>query len=260
MSTLRFFLFSSSLSWRMQKNEVPLKIFLSTFAIRILCQSLFFVWIANVLGGERMMKFALYGNVLIPAVHILMIDVFNVIREEIDEQRLDLLTISKSSLLLIVIGRSIVYFLKAFLIIIFTYSIIGSLLTKGLEHWIYFISALPLLLLFALSAYCLGVFLSSLNFGNVINQMIPNTVVVSLMLVGNFTIPVESLPRVMQVVSEFLPLRHGVDAFRDYMVSHVPYWTNINFYLEIMTMAIYGVVGYAIYLYSVKKARLQPIK
>ncbi|MFD1737309.1 ABC transporter permease [Bacillus salitolerans] len=255
MNTFQFFMYNCSLTWKMQRNELPLKVFISTFAIRIIFQALFFVWVVGVIGGDRMKEFALYGNMLIPAVHILLIDIYNILKDEIDEQRLDLLTITKSSLLSILIGRSIVYFLKSVLIIIFTYIVISSLLIDGFGHWYYFLTALPLIIIFALSAYALGIFIASINVNQKISEMLPNIMLSLLILMGNFTIPIENLPTFLQVVSHFLPLGHIVSAFRSYMVEGIPYWTNPTFYLEIPIMLIYLLFGYGLYLYSVKRMR-----
>lgn len=259
MNTFAYLLYNTKLSWKMQKNELPLKIFIGTFAIRIIFQSLFFIWVANIIGGNEMREFAMYGNILIPAAHILFIDVYNVLRDEIDENRLDLLTISKTSLLVILIGRSIVYFIKAFLIILFTYAMISSLLIPGLGHWLKLFAAIPLLLLFSLSAYSFGIFLASLNLNDKISQMLPNFSLVFLMLVGNFTVPVESLPKLLQYVSQFVPLRHSVDAFRGFMTDGIPYWSNPSVFIELAILSVFSVVGYSIYLKSVSKFRKQPV-
>jgi ABC-type multidrug transport system permease subunit len=180
------------------------------------------------------------------------------LRDEIDENRIDLLTISKTSLLLILIGRSIVYFIKGFFIILFTYAIISSLLIPGLGHWLKLFAAIPLLLLFSLSAYSFGIFLASLNLNDKISQMLPNFSLVFLMLVGNFTVPVEKLPPFLQTLSEFVPLRHSVDAFRAFMSDNIPYWTNPDVYIEWIILMIFSVVGYSIYLKSVNKFRKHP--
>ena len=126
MNLFQFFVSMSLLSWRAQRSELPLQVFLYTFAVRIICQSLFFVWIARIFGGEHWAQFTLYGSILVPALNILIVDIFNIIRDEIDQQRLDLLSIGASSLLSIVLGRSIAYPIKCFLIVLFTYGIIGS--------------------------------------------------------------------------------------------------------------------------------------
>ncbi|MED1865871.1 ABC transporter permease [Fictibacillus nanhaiensis] len=259
MNTFQYLLYNTKLSWRMQRNELPLKIFIGTFAIRIIFQSLFFIWVATVIGGDEMREFAMYGNILIPAAHILFIDVYNVLRDEIDENRIDLLTLSKTSLLMILIGRSLVYFVKAFFIILFTYAIISSILIPGLWHWLKLFAAIPLLLLFSLSAYSFGIFLASLNLNDKISQMLPNFSLVFLMLVGNFTVPVESLPKFLQTLSQFVPLRHSVDAFRDFMTNNLPYWTNPSVYLELIILTFFSVVGYSVYLKSLDKFRKQPV-
>lgn len=249
----------SAISWRMTQNEVPLRVFLSTFAIRVIFQALFFVWIAHVIGGPVWMKFALYGNVLLPAIQFLFVDVYNVMREEIDEQRIDLLFISKTHLLTIVLGRTIVYVLKTFLIMCFTYAIVGGLVLSGYEHWVFFLKSIPILLVLCLASYSLSIFISSFHLSDRISQFLPNLAVMLLMLLGDFTIPVHVLPGPLQDISMILPLHHGVDAFRDYMVNHRPYLTNPNFYWELLILVIYTFIGYAVYLSSIRKHRRQPV-
>jgi ABC-2 type transport system permease protein len=259
MRTYQFFTNLSSLSWKMQRNELPLKVFLSTFAIRIVFQVLFFVWIAKVIGGDEWMNFALYGNIILPALAFLFIDVYNVIREEIDENRLEMLICTTSSLLSIIIGRTLGYILKTFLIIIFTYTIVGAILISDPSHWYNFLTSLPVILIIATSGYSLAVFMAAFSLSERISHNLPNVMVMVLMLLGNITIPVNSLPSFLQTLSLVLPLRHGVDAFRSYMVNHTPYWTNIDFYLEIVFLLIYSILGYTIYLYSIKKSRKEPL-
>lgn len=244
----------------MQRNELPLKVFISTFAIRIIFQVLFFVWIAKIIGGKEWMLFALYGNILLPAIQFLFVDIYNVIREEIDQQRIDLLTCSSSSLLSILIGRTVGYIGKTVLIILFSYVMVAWFLLPGYQHWLLFIKAIPIILIITFSAYSVAVFFSAFNMNSKISHNVPNVTALILMLLGNFTIPVYVLPDYMQAISTFLPLRHAVDAFRLYMVDGVPYWTNIDFYIEIMVSLLYVVVGYGIYLYSVKKARKDTIQ
>jgi ABC-2 type transport system permease protein len=259
MKTFQFLTNMSSLSWKMQRNEFPLSVFLSTFAIRIIFQVLFFVWIAKVIGGEEWMNFALYGNIILPALAFLFIDVYNVIREEIDENRLEMLICTPSSLLSILIGRTLGYILKAFLVIIFTYIIVGTILISDPNHWYSFLTALPVILIIATSGYSLAVFMAAFSLSERISHILPNVMVMVLMLLGNITIPITSLPSFLQTVSSVIPLRHGVDAFRSYMVNQIPYWTNIDFYIEIVYLLTYSILGYTIYLYSIKKSRREPI-
>lgn len=260
MNQLQFFSQIGYLSWTMQRNELPLKVFLSTFAVRIIFQVLFFVWIAKIIGGEDWMLFALYGNILLPAIQFLFVDIYNVIREEIDQQRIDLLTCSSSSILSIIVGRTVGYIVKTVLVIISTYVAIGFFLLSGYEHWLLFVKAIPVLLMITLSAYSVAVFFSAFNMSSKISHNIPNVTALILMLLGNFTIPVQILPTFMQYISAFLPLRHGVDTFRVFMVDQVPYWTNRDFYIEMIVSLIYVTVGYGVYLYSIKKARKDSIQ
>jgi ABC-2 type transport system permease protein len=260
MNQLQFFSQIGVLSWTMQRNELPMKVFLSTFAVRIIFQVLFFVWIARIIGGEEWMLFALYGNILLPAIQFLFVDIYNVIREEIDQQRIDLLTCSSSSLLSIIVGRTVGYIGKTLLVILFTYVTIGWFVLSGYEHWWSFVQAVPILLVITFSAYSVAVFFSAFNMSSKIGHNAPNVTALILMLLGNFTIPVQALPTFMQYISAFLPLRHAVDAFRLFMVEQVPYWTNADFYLEMLVSLVYVTVGYGVYLYSIKKARRDSIQ
>jgi ABC-2 type transport system permease protein len=255
---LHFFTTMSSLSWTIQRNELPLRIFLSTFLIRIIFQVLFFIWVSMVVGGADLANFALYGNIVLPALGFLFVDIFNVIRGEIENERIDMLICSSSSLLSILIGRTMGYIINSILIITLTYVLISTLLIRDLYSWFLYITALPLIVVIVLSGYSLGVLMSAFNLNEKISHNLPNLMVYLLMLLGNITIPVSALPHSLQVISNFLPLRHAIDAFRLYMTEKVPYWLNVDFYLEILILIIYGIIGYGCYLYSLKKARLNP--
>jgi ABC-2 type transport system permease protein len=180
---------------------------------RALLQSLFFVLMATAAGGGPLARFALIGNAIQVAVQTAIIYMAGVIETEKWAGTLIYWIASPSKWLPTMLGRSAADFGRA----IFTTALIFAVLIPFVApdiSWFNLLRAVPVILITLLSASTIGWLIGAIALPVRWGTMIGNVVAYTMMILCGINFPVTSLPQVIQMVSNLIPVTNGLLAIR----------------------------------------------
>lgn len=182
--------------------------------VRVVAQVSFFALIGLRVADERSAFYILIGNALAVAAQAGVFSL-NMTTAERWAGTLPLLVASPSSPVVVFSARG------AYLAVDGALSALGALFIAGPAFglplpWPRVIAVVPLTMLIALSAYCLGTFLAGIVFRfRSINSLVVNTTYVGLMTACGVNVPLSYYPSVLEWLSRGLPLTNGLLAIRE---------------------------------------------
>jgi ABC-2 type transport system permease protein len=180
---------------------------------RILCQVAFFALIGRLLNSARETRFLLIGNAVYMVTMIAMFACVSAAWER-ETGTLPLLIASPSSAFAVFAGRSINWMIDGTACAAISLFALGPLFRVP-APWPQALLAVPIIACIALSTTCFALVLAGIVLRH-LNQrsLVTNIGYFTLMLLSGVEVPVASLPPGIRVISECLPLTHGLQAIR----------------------------------------------
>ena len=183
---------------------IDLRTWLGGYVVRLAFQVVFFTMVGRFVGGQELVHFLLVGNIL---AIIAMQGVANsqtVLHERIGGT-LMLLTASPTDGLAAILARN------AIRIVLSLVSSILVLVTLMLA----FRMLPPILLVVAVSCYCYGCFMAALVYRfEWLQSAASNVSYLAVTVLAGVNVPTDYWPRPVQLVSDILPVTHGLRAVR----------------------------------------------
>ena len=244
MSSARVFFIGGLISYRALFGWLSPWVFIPSLLVAPVFQILLFVYIGRSAQLESD-EFYVIGNAIQYASIPCLFAMTQLIAGERFQQTLGYILITPAKRLPLFLGRALPVVTNGFFVAAFALVVGGAIV--GMEvpgsAWA------PIALATAVSAFsCTGLGLVNAGLGFVVREtaVLSNIIFGLLLVFTGSNVPVEQLPRWMQVVSEGMPFTHGIEAVRRLAdgASFGDVWNLIA--VEALIGVVYGAGGYAL--------------
>lgn len=244
MTSARVFLIGGVLSYRALFGWMSPWVFIPSLIVAPIFQILLFVYIGRSAGLESD-EFYVIGNAIQYAAIPCLFAMTQLIAGERFQQTLGYILITPAKRLPLFLGRALPVVLNGFMVSAFAF-LVGSAVV-GLE--LPASSYAPIALVTLVSAFsCTGLGLVNAGLGFVVREtaVLSNVIFGVLLIFSGANVPVDTMPRWMQVVSEGIPFTHGIAAVRRLAdgASLGDVWGLVA--AEALIGVAYGAAGYAL--------------
>jgi ABC-2 type transport system permease protein len=182
--------------------------------VRILAQVTFFALIGRLLGSQAIEHYLIVGN----AVAICVLESMMVVASttwERAEGTLPLLVAAPGSLPAVFIGRSVQWIADGTVCASIAFFAVGAAFGLPLR-WPGVLLVVPLILIISVSTYCFGLCVAALVLRVVgLRNAAANVVYLALIALTGAEVPRSVFPRWLTVVTDGMPVTHGLTAVRD---------------------------------------------
>ncbi|MGE5571467.1 MAG: ABC transporter permease [Bacteroidota bacterium] len=214
VSYLRPFLASVRVSFRMFAVEMPPLFYLGTEIPNLVMRTVFFFLIARCAGGPHLGQFALIGNAVLAINLAIMMPVSNVVYMERTTGNLELLMVTPANKVVTILGRAGASFVEGLLKTFTVLLLMGPIAGVPLTMTVGALRALPVLFLISVSMTGFALAVASASFTMRVEFILASVSGSVLMILGGVNVPLEALPSPLAAVGKWLPLTHGLLAFR----------------------------------------------
>ncbi|MEJ2851888.1 MULTISPECIES: ABC transporter permease [unclassified Saccharothrix] len=185
---------------------------------RIIVQVAFFAIIGRLLDSPEKTRFLLVGNAVFIAVMVSMLVCASTSWER-QTGTLPLLIASPSHPFVVFAGRSAQWIVDGTVCSSVSLLVLGPLFGLGVPLS-RVLTAVPVILLISVSAYCFGLALAGLVLRKMeLRNLVGNLAGLSLMVFCGVQVPTSFWPEPVQAVTSVLPLTHGLHAVRDLLAG-----------------------------------------
>jgi ABC-2 type transport system permease protein len=250
----RLFWSGTRASWATYLVDLTPTVFFGFRIPRILLQSLFFVFLAKAAGGDSLARFALIGNAIQMAVFMVMLSMEVVIESEKWNDTFLYMIAAPSSWLPSMLGKSMAYYGDALMAVTVSFAVLTPLLHIQIVL-LNLLKAVPAILIILVSAttlgWCFGAFSLPIRYG----FNLCNIFAYAMMIFCGINVPTSSLPPIIRLIGNLLPVTHGLQAVRAIVdgASYASVLPSIG--SEILIATIYGIIAWAMFGYRLRVTR-----
>ena len=213
MNWLRVFLVGGLTSYRALFNWISPWVFVPHTLGYPVFEILFFAYLGR-FAGVLSDEFFLIGNAFMGIAVTGFFGMSAAIAGERRSQTLPTLLASPANRLALFLGRALPSILTGFVVAAFAFTICALILDVSFTAAeLRAVAVAAVAASFACTAF--GLCLGSLGFRGRNVTLFADMVAGSMLLISGANVPLERLPRVVQVVSEVIPLTHGIEAARE---------------------------------------------
>ncbi|MBA3380284.1 MAG: ABC transporter permease [Actinobacteria bacterium] len=189
------------------------KTWLAGWLVRVVAQVSFFALFGELIGSSERTEFLVVGNAVLLAALGVMFAVASTSWERW-QGTFPLLVASPTAPVLVFLGRSTFWIPDAVASSVGTFFICAAIFDLPLP-WPRVLLIMPLIVLIALSTYCLGIFLGGLVLRNPnLRNLVANLVWLTMAAIAGVNVPLSYDPEPLRWLAEVLPLTHGLQAVR----------------------------------------------
>ena len=172
-----------------------------------------------------------------------MMTSISIVREK-EKNTMEVLLVSPTKPLMIIIAKAVPYIVLAFIILIVILLMSTFVLgvpVEGSLFWIFVVSTLYILL-----ALSLGLLISTIAKTQLVALLLSAMVLLTpIMMLSGMMFPIESMPEILQYVSAIIPTRYYTSAMRKLMIMGVGI-ENIYFEIIVLTSMLIGLMSLAL--------------
>ena len=172
-----------------------------------------------------------------------MMTSISIVREK-EKNTMEVLLVSPTKPLMIIIAKAVPYIVLAFIILIVILLMSTFVLgvpVEGSLFWIFVVSTLYILL-----ALSLGLLISTIAKTQLVALLLSAMVLLMpIMMLSGMMFPIESMPEILQYVSAIIPTRYYTSAMRKLMIMGVGI-ENIYFEIIVLTSMLIGLMSLAL--------------
>jgi ABC-2 type transport system permease protein len=244
LTSARVFFIGGLMSYRALFGWLSPWVFIPSLVVAPIFQILLFVYIGRSAQLESD-EFYVIGNAIQYAAIPCLFAMTHLIAGERFQQTLGYILITPAKRLPLFVGRSLPVVTNGFFVAAFALVVGGAIV--GMEvptgAWA------PIALATAVSAFsCTGLGLVNAGLGFIVREtsVLSNIIFGLLLVFTGANVPVDDLPRWMQIVSEGMPFTHGIEAVRRLVAGGAlsEVWGLIG--VEALIGVLYGAGGYAL--------------
>jgi ABC-2 type transport system permease protein len=222
-----------------------LRVWLTGWVVRLAFQVLFFSLVGKYVEGQRLVDFMLIGNVL----GVIALEGSVIAHSAVAERNLGVLGLlvgTPGNHVLCVFSRPVMRVVMAtcsstlvFLTLILTLHVPVP--------WPGSLGIFPVLVIVSMTAYCYGCFVAAMVYRfSILESGAVNIAYLSVIVFAGVNVPVTFWPRPVRVLSDCLPITHGLHAVREIVAGGS--WATVfaQVGLELLTGAAWLVVAYVL--------------
>jgi ABC-2 type transport system permease protein len=244
VTSARVFLFGGLMSYRALFGWLSPWVFIPSLLVAPVFQILLFVYIGRSAQLESD-EFYVIGNAIQYAAVPCLFAMTQLIAGERFQQTPGYILITPPKRLPLFLGRSLPVVANGFFVAAFALVVGGAIVGMEVKVSTY----APIALVTAVSAFsCTGLGLVNAGLGFIVREtsVLSNIIFGLLLVFTGANVPVDDLPRWMQVVSEGMPFTHGIEAVRQLVdgASLADVWGLVG--AEALIGVVYGAGGYAL--------------
>ena len=244
MTSARVFFFGGIASYRALFGWLSPWVFIPSLLVAPVFQILLFVYIGRSAQLESD-EFYVIGNAIQYAAIPCLFAMTHLIAGERFQQTLGYILITPARRLPLFLGRALPVVVNGFFVAAFSLVVGGAIVGMQVPASAWG----PIALATAVSAFsCTGLGLVNAGLGFVVREtsVLSNIIFGLLLVFTGANVPVDQLPRWMQIVSEGMPFTHGIEAVRRLTDGGAlaDVWGLIG--LEALIGVVYGAGGYAL--------------
>ncbi len=189
--------------------------------LRMMTQVAFFASIGQLLGSRDQVAYLLVGNAVM-AVAVGCLTATTATTWERGAGTLPLLVASPTSVLVVLMGRSVFFVANGMAFSLGAFVLLPPLFDVGIP-WSRFPVLVALLALVAVSTYFAATFLGGLVLGAMgARRTVPNVARLTMMALCGVSVPRSVFPELVSRAAGVLPLTHGLDAIRELLGAARP--------------------------------------